>query len=397
MRLALGTAYPFDEARTHGGVEAVAHNLAAALTATGEVDVHVVSLSERCPVDALEHRGRLTIHWLAVRPGLGTLKALTIHAHKVAKAYRRIAPDIIHAQQFSAYALGAPATSPLVLTVHGIEWFLPEEMSATKRYAGAVGAYRRLAEGLVIRRCLAKASTIVAISIPFVPETIGPMLQGKRVHGIPNPLVLDRWLAVAPGEDDGRTVLCVGTIEQRKDPLTLLRAFAKVASTCPDSRLVFAGEPTETDYHAALLAEVSTLGLEGRVEFLGLLDEDRLLEVCATAAVVASAAVVETAPMALAEAMAAGRAVVAVGAGGIPAMIEDGVSGFVVPFNDVDAMADRLRQLLVDKSLRRRLGSAARSRAHDMFGSASVAQQTLAVYRELLSGRRATASGVERR
>jgi len=386
VRLALGTAYPFDEARTHGGLEAVAHNLAAALAVTGEIDVHVVSLSERCHADAVERRGRLTIHWLRVGPRLATTKALTIHACKIAAAYRDICPDIIHAQAFSAYAVGAPATSPLVLTVHGLEWFVPE-MRTAERYAGPVGAYRRWAEGLLIRRCLTKASAIVAMSGPFVPETIGPMLQGKRVRGIPNALVLDCWLAASPAEDDGRTVLCIGTVTRRKDPLTLVRAFGKVASACPDSRLVFVGEMSEKDYHAALLDEVSIIGLEGRVEFLGLVQEDRLLHDCATAAIVASASQVETAPMALAEAMAAGRAVVAVGAGGIPTMIEDGVSGFVVPLNDVDALADRLRQLLMDKALRRRFGAAARSRAQDMFGSARIAEQTLAVYRELLSGR----------
>jgi Glycosyltransferase len=383
----LGTDYPIDESRIHGGIESVARNLATALSVTREVDVHVVALSDDCRADALERRDRLTIHWLARRPGLGTLKHLTVHARRVARVYREISPDIVHAQGFSSYAIGAPVTCPLVLTVHGIEWFLPGDMGTTNRYAGAIGAYRRLAEGLLIRRSLAKASTVVAISVPFVPETIGAMLQGKRVRGIPNPIVLDGWLAASPGEDDGRTVLCVGMVERRKDPMTLVRAFAKVARVDPESRLIFAGEIVEREYHGSLLDEVSNAGLAGRVEFLGLVSKDRLFQICANAAVVASAAVVETAPMAIAEAMAAGRAVVAVGAGGVPAMIEDGVSGFVVPPSDVDTMADRIRRLLVDKPLRGALGSAARKQALDMFGSASIARQTLDVYDELL-GRR---------
>lgn len=389
VRLALGTAYPFDETRIHGGVEAVAYNLAAALAATGDIDVHVVSLSERCPADAVERRGGLTIHWLRSRPGLGTLKALTIHARRVGGAYREISPDIIHAQGFSAYAFEVPVATPLVLTVHGLEWFVPE-MRAAQRYTGPLGAYRKLAEGLLIRRCLRKASAIVGMSGPFVPETIGPMLQGKRIRGIPNPLVLDRWLAVSPESDDGHTILCVGVVERRKDPLTLVRAFRKVANACPDSRLVFVGPILEKEYHSALLDEVSLARLQGRVEFLGLVEENLLIRLCGNAAVVASASPVETAPMALAEAMAAGRAVVAVGAGAISTMIEDGVSGFVVPAEDVDAISERLCQLLDDESLRRRLGSAARSRAQGMFGSTRIAEQTLAVYGELLSARQAT-------
>jgi glycosyltransferase involved in cell wall biosynthesis len=382
MRLALGTPYPFDEGRIHGGVESVGYNLAASLAATGEVEVHVVSLSERCREDALERRGPLTIHWIRARPGMSVLKALTVHALKVRAAYRDVSPDLVHAQHFSAYVVGAPKTYPLVLTVHGLEWFVPE-MRGSRRYAGVVGACRRVAEGALIRACLSKATAVVAMPGPFVPTTLGQMLGGRSVRGIPNPLVLDRWLESSLG-DDGRTVLSIGTIMRRKDQLSLMRAFAQVADRFSESRLLFIGATPDSDYLRTLHGEARSAGLEERITFLGLVEEERLLHACGSAAVVASASPVETAPMALAEAMAAGRAVVAVEAGGIPYMIQDGVSGFVVPPNDVGALARRLGDLLADSPLRRRVGSAARSRAVAMFGSVAVGQSTLSLYRQLL-------------
>jgi glycosyltransferase involved in cell wall biosynthesis len=313
---------------------------------------------------------------------MGTLKALTGHAMKVAAVYREISPEIIHAQHFSAYAVGAPRKCPLVVTVHGLEWFVPE-MGPTRRYAGLTGAYRRVAERALIRVSLTKATAIVAMPGPFVPRALGCMLRGKTVHGIPNPLVLNRWLQLPIG-DDGRTVLSIGTITRRKDQLSLVRAFLRIAAAFPDSRLVFVGDTPERDYLSALHAEVLDAGLQERVAFLGLVEEEHLVGACGSAAIVASASPVETAPMALAEAMAAGRAVVAVEAGGIPYMIQDGASGILVRPNDVGALAERLGELLSDSSQRRRLGSLARRQAMDLFGSGSVGQRTLDLYRELL-------------
>jgi len=389
VRVALGTAYPFDESRIHGGVESVAFNLARSLAAKRDVQLHVVSCSEQVPSDTVEQRGSFTIHWIRARPGLGTLKALTIHARKVAAVYDSLSPDIVHAQHFSGYAVGAPDTCPLVLTVHGLEWFSPE-MKASSRYTGAAGAYRRWAEGRLIRVCLKKASAVVSMSGPFVPGAIGSMLDGKEVRGIANALVLDRWLEVPPTRDDARTVLCVGTVKSRKNPLDLIKAFAGAIDDSLDSELVFIGDTPEADYLDALVRQATALGVAERVAFRGHVDEDRLVEAYSDAAVVASASVVETAPMALAEAMASARAVVAARTGGIPRMIEDGVSGFLVDPNDIDAMAARLRVLLRDAPLRRRIGEAARKRATSVFGSDAIAEQTVALYRELLESRSAS-------
>lgn len=389
MRVALGTVYPFDETRIHGGVESVAFNLAKALAATPGVQLHVVSCSEHVPADTIEQRDSLTIHWLRAKPGLGTLKALTIHARKVAAVYHSLSPDIVHAQHFSEYAVGASNACPLVLTVHGLEWFSPE-MKASRRYTGVPGAYRRWAEGRLIRVCLKKATAVVSMSGSFVSDALGPMLEGREIRGIPNALALDRWLSVPPTRDNARVVLCVGTVKRRKNPLALIKAFAGAIDGSLDCELVFIGDTPEPGYLETLVSQATALGIAARVTFLGHVDENRLVEAFSDAAVIASASLVETAPMALAEAMASGRAVVAARTGGIPDMIEDGVSGFLVDPRSIDAMAASLRLLLQDAKLRRRIGAAARKRAIDVFGSDAIAQETVALYRELLASRSAS-------
>src|SRR5204862_7010979 len=88
-------------------------------------------------------------------------------------------------------------------------------------------------------------------------------------------------------------------------------------------------------------------------------------------------------PRALMEAAAAGRPAVATDVGGNREVIVDGVTGFLVPVGDAEALADRLARLLGDPALCRRLGAAARARAARLYDERAVTERILTVYRDL--------------
>lgn len=383
IRIVLGTAYPFDETRIQGGVEAVSHNLANALAATGEVEIHIVSISKCCPRDMVEKRDKFTIHWVHTSQRFGTLKALTIHARRVAEIYKNISPDIIHAHQFSAYAAGARGICPLILTVHGLEWF-SADMIKTSRYKGLLGLYRRLAEHYLIKKSISNADTIISIGGSYVPTLMGSAIKGKEIRYIPNPIVIENWIEIPPGHDNGVTILCVGTINTRKNQIALVRAFVRISSSYPESTLKLAGAVGDSEYKNFLIREARALGIEERICFLGQLNQKQLFEAYSEAAIVVCPSLMETTPMAIAEAMLAGRPVVATTVGAIPMMIEDGVSGYLYAPNDIEVMSRYSCELLSDKSLRRRLGLAARLRAKNMFASTVIADKTVIAYKELI-------------
>ena len=88
--------------------------------------------------------------------------------------------------------------------------------------------------------------------------------------------------------------------------------------------------------------------------------------------------------MAVAQAMAAGRPVGATRVGGIPWMLDNEVTRYLVDVVDTATMASRVMRLLCDKSMRQRIGQAAHKAAKERFSEKMVAEQTVQAYRDLL-------------
>jgi glycosyltransferase involved in cell wall biosynthesis len=87
-------------------------------------------------------------------------------------------------------------------------------------------------------------------------------------------------------------------------------------------------------------------------------------------------------PNVVLEAMAHGKTVIATPVGGIPTLIEDGRTGFLVPVGDADALRATLERVLADPDLRKRVGDAARARVSAYCSWDRVTEQTLQVYAE---------------
>ena len=81
--------------------------------------------------------------------------------------------------------------------------------------------------------------------------------------------------------------------------------------------------------------------------------------------------------------MAARKAAVATAVGGVPEVVEDGVTGFLVPARDHEALAERIVGLLHDPALRRRMGDACLERARRLFTVERMVESTAAVYERL--------------
>jgi glycosyltransferase involved in cell wall biosynthesis len=171
----------------------------------------------------------------------------------------------------------------------------------------------------------------------------------------------------------------VGRLEPVKGFGFLLEAVALLGARFPDLRVQFAGRGTD---EPRLRSLVERLGLARVVDFLGWQRDVNALH--RSWHVLAQPSLHEGFGLAALEAMAAGVPVVASATGGLPELVEDERTGFLVPVGDVEALAGRLGRLLEDEALRIRIGEAARLRAVGSFSVEEMAARTAAVYDELL-------------
>lgn len=167
-------------------------------------------------------------------------------------------------------------------------------------------------------------------------------------------------------------------LSREKGMWDVLEAYRQLVADGVAADLVLAGDGP---LRAALEAEVARRGYGQRVRFLGAYRNDDLGPILAQIDIVAHASLHDGRAMAVLEAMAWGRPIVATGVGGVPEIIEDGVSGLLVPPSDPAALAGALKQLIADPALRQRLGRAARaSFLAGGFNAENMVQATVAAY-----------------
>ncbi len=386
MKVALLGPHPANtlpvDAPLAGGVDAVVAVLAPALAARQEVDLSVVTAVAGLTQPIRGEGNGYTIYSVP-RPGGGRLTGqAAVQAHLRAQI-AALAPDIVHAHSAGIYAGAALASNtPAVITLHGIIY---REMQQAWPESPWPARLRMLADARFERAVVRRAREIIAIS-PYVLDIFRRHTQA-RFHLVENP-VDGRFFTVTdppPGRD---RLLSVGRVIPRKGILALIDAFAQVAQARPGATLVIAGE-TETDpaYVERCRARVAALGLTDRVCFTGGLTPDAVRAEYAACDLALLASEQETAPVTIAEAMAAGRAVVTTDVGGCAAMVEDGVTGRVVPPRAPAALAAAALELLASPERLGRMGQAARIAAERRFRLDAVIDATLAVYREVLSRR----------
>jgi glycosyltransferase involved in cell wall biosynthesis len=189
-------------------------------------------------------------------------------------------------------------------------------------------------------------------------------------------------------DSDDLTILFVGRLVEKKGVEYLIKAFALVAAQAPEVRLEIAGEGP---LRQSLERLTSECGLAARVTFHGSLSHREVSALMQNASVVCQPSVTaadgdaEGLPTVVLEAAATARPLVATRHSGIPEIIVDGKTGFLVAERDVEALADRLLSLLGNLELRKRMGEAGRKRIEEKFDLRKQAKSLEEIYGETIS------------
>ena len=281
-------------------------------------------------------------------------------------------PDVVHlhtsrygsvARKAALLWTARAARVPVVLHVHAGEF---------------ADFYDRMPRPIrwLIRRTLIAASTVVALGSHLARQLIS-IAPGARVVAIPNGIRVVGTVRRA-GAGECVHVVFLGQIGAGKGTFTLLEAWAALATGTP-AQLTIAGDG-EVQRARDMAAR---LGLSGSVDVRSWLSPAEVADLLGSADVLTLPSRYEGQPMAVLEAMARGICVVASRVGGIPDLIENGISGLLVPPDDVPALAGALRHVLEDHEARRRIGDTALARARDEFDVDVLWRRFDALYREL--------------
>jgi D-inositol-3-phosphate glycosyltransferase len=223
----------------------------------------------------------------------------------------------------------------------------------------------------------------------------------RKIIIIPPGVDIGRFYPIPPDEAKenigvapcGRMILFVGRIEPLKGLDVLIEAIAimsqkgvmKENSFC---LAVIGGEPdVRSDQMSTEMARIQALreqyGLEEFVVFLGKRSQDSLPYYYSAAEAVVIPSQYESFGMVALEAMACGTPVVASQIGGLAYLVQDGKTGFTVPVDEPEALADRLTTLLLDSELRKKMGNQAVEVAQD-YAWNKIATRLLALYKDIL-------------
>jgi len=287
---------------------------------------------------------------------LGKLSYL-FYARRIREIARslRPAPDIIHAHYASSYGLwglcakSALTNTPLIVSVWGSD--------VTRAGKGVV-------TGAVVRQVLRKASRVTASS-NYLRDQVARMVSNVSPVVVPFGVAMaevERVLEAPPDRADSEVrFLFLKALQPVYGPEILLEAFANLRREEPNVRLTMAGEGTLREKSECL---AKRLGIEKDVTFPGYIESTRLFRfIREHDALVMPTRIPEGFGVVALEAAALGLPVIATHPGGVTDIVESGVTGLLVPPNDLAALTDAMRTLARDKGLRQRLGAQAMLRA----------------------------------
>lgn len=310
---------------------------------------------------ALETRG-VPLTAIRVRADVDPLAYADVVRALARRRPRILHTHLVHADVYGQLA-GAAVRVPVRLsTKHGFNWFREGRFFAIadRGIASFVHVHIAISRGLA--RYLAEKEG-------FAEDGFEIVHYGIRAKEEP-----------AARGDTAPRLLCVGRLIPVKGHLVLLRALAQARTQIPELVLDLAGlGPLEP----ALRAYVRELRLTDAVRFLNFVSPvQRAIE---DAAIVVVPSLGEGFGMVALEAMERARPVIASDVGGLPEIVEDGISGLVVPAGDAEALADAIVALAGDPDRAAAMGRAGRARALESFRQEQCTASTERLYLDALA------------
>ena len=362
---------------THGGSGVVATELGKHLAEDGH---EVAFISYSMPLRLTDMPARVSFHEVEVveYPLLRNFPYTLAFASKMAAVARLKKLQILHvhyAIPFTPAALLARQIAPeldlkVITTLHGTDVTI-------------VGSHPSLVS--VTRIAIEASDAVTAVSHFLKQEAIRRFEVNKHIEVIYNFVDPDRHEyppphCIPPCDHPGQaTLMHISNFRSIKRITDVIATFALVCEKL-DARLILVGGGPDS---CRALRTASELGVADRVEFIGVVP--RVEPLLRTADLLLLPSRNESFGLVALEAMASGVPVIASDVGGLPEVVEHGVTGFLAPVGDTEKMAEYAVTLLTDRAMFASFAEAGRRRAVDKFDYHKIISQYEALYERVLA------------
>ena len=282
-------------------------------------------------------------------------------------------PDVIHFQGhhlWFTFALPLLGRYPLVISIHDPRHHVGDKESQKTPQMIADFGYRR-ADQVIVH---AKQLKQVVVDQLHIPSEI--------VHFIPLIVVGDDTAQSQVQEDD-HLILFFGRIWEYKGLEYLIRAEPLITAQVPDARILIAGKGEDFTRYRRMMVHPDRF-----IIYNEYISHDKRAELFRRASIVALPYIDASQSGVIPIAYTFAKPVVATTVGGLPEMVDQGRTGYLVPPRDERALADAIVHLLRDKTLRHQLGANGKQKINTECSPDVVAQQTLVVYHRAIDRRR---------
>ncbi|ABB44696.1 Glycosyl transferase, group 1 [Sulfurimonas denitrificans DSM 1251] len=296
------------------------------------------------------------------------LKALSA----IKEIIKEFQPDILHAHYASSYGLlGAlSGFSPFVLSVWGSDVFSFPLKSPLHKF--------------ILKYNLKKADKILSTSHVMAKET--KLYTNKEIEVTPFGVDMEQFKPMEVKSLFEKDNIVIGTLkalETKYGIEYLIRAFKIVSekySNLPLKLLIVGGGSLELE----LKQLVKDLKIDNKTIFTGKIPFVEVPIYHNMLSLFVSVSQSESFGVAIIEASSCAKPVVVSNVGGLPEVVEDGVSGFVVPPKNPQETAEAIEKLALDKNLRERIGKNGRERVKNLYNWSDNVRQMIGIYEELL-------------
>lgn len=273
-------------------------------------------------------------------------------------------------------------------------WHVRDRIESDYLPAPVVTLFRRLCRVVPTYVIANSTATLHTLRLPQyrLTATVYSGVDQKRIQVVHDGVDSGKARHKPNAPSSSRVIGIVGRLSPWKGQHIFLQMAAAVHARFPDALFQICGSAMfgEEAYEAELRAQAQHLGLEDCVEFLGF-RADVFAVVEGLNILVHASTTGEPFGQVIIEGMALGKPVVATNGGGVPEIVVEGVTGYLVPMNDADAMTNAVLDLLQDPDRAQAMGQAGYERVQECFTIELTVKRVEAIYDEILSWRKTAA------